>query len=141
LRKSDCSCKFDEILLEALDVTLSTYGEKTRSAFYDHFKKAYNISKDKIPERIDEFSRGLEDLFGLSSKNLEIMVMMQLHLKIGVVWECKEPDGSSRYKRILPDLTFEEYVKFAKKYYEDVEESENQFEVLVTEKKAREIYR
>jgi hypothetical protein len=141
LKKTDCSCKFDEILLEALDITLSAYGEKTRSAFYDHFKKAYGISKDEIPERIEEFSRGLEDLFGLSSKNLEIMVMMQLHLKIGVVWECTEPDGSVRYQRILPDLTFEEYVSFAKKYYQSLEESENQFEVLVTEKKAREIYR
>jgi hypothetical protein len=141
LRKTDCSCKFDEILLEALDITLSVYGEKTRSAFYDHFKKAYNISKDEIPKRIEEFSRGLEDLFGLASKNLEIMVMMQLHLKIGVVWECTEPNGSMGYQTILPDLTFEEYVRFAKKCYQDLEDSENQFQVLVTEKKAQETYR
>jgi hypothetical protein len=126
-RPVDC-CNFDSVLLEAVDEALLVYGEDTKSAFYQYFKKVLNIPKREIPARIGEFSKGLEDLFGV--------VMMKLHSKIGVVWEYTVPD-----ERVLPDLTFEEYVDFAKKYFEDADNYEDKISVFVEEKKARIIYR
>jgi hypothetical protein len=119
-----------------MDEALLVYGEDTKSAFYQYFKKALNIPKREIPARIGEFSMGLEDLFGVGSRSLEILVMMKLHSKIGVVWEYTVPD-----ERVLPDLTFEEYVDFAKKYFEDADNYEDKISVFVEEKKARIIYR
>ena len=138
-RSVDC-CKFDMVLLEAVDEALLVYGEEAKSAFYEYFEKALNISKREIPLRIEEFSRGLEVLFGLGSRNLEILVMMQLHLKIGVVWEYTPPNQSTRYQRVLPDLTFKEYVSFAKKFFEEAEDYEDQIG-LIEEEEAREMYR
>jgi hypothetical protein len=66
--------------------------------------------------------------------------MLQLHLKIGVVWEYTLPNQSKRYQRVLPDLTFEEYVSFAKKYFEEVDNYEDQTGILV-EEEARALYR
>jgi len=134
-RPVDC-CNFDSVLLDAVDEVLLVYGEDTKSAFYQYFKKALNIPKREIPARIGEFSKGLEDLFGVGSRSLEILVMTKLHSKIGVVWEFTVPD-----ERVLPDLTFEEYVDFAKKYFEDADNYEDKISVFVEEKKARIIYR
>jgi hypothetical protein len=135
------TCKFDSVLLEAIDGALLVYGEASRSAFYEYFEKALRIAKHEIPARIEEFSKGLEGLFGLGSKSLEIMVMMQLHLKIGVVWEYTTPDQSTHYQRVLPDLTFKEYVVFAKKYFEETDNYEDQNCILVKEDEARAMYR
>jgi hypothetical protein len=140
LKISTDSCKFDIVLLEAIDEALLVYGEDTKSAFYEYFEKALSISKREIPARIEEFSRGLEGLFGLGSRSLEISVMLQLHLKIGVVWEYTLPNQSKRYQRVLPDLTFEEYVSFAKKYFEEVDNYEDRTGILV-EEEARALYR
>jgi len=135
------SCKFDAVLLEAIDEALLVYGENTRSAFYEYFEKALSIAKNDIPRRIEDFSSGLEGLFGLGSKSLEIMVMMQLHLKIGVVWEYTLPNQNTRLQKVLPDLTFKEYVAFAKKYFEEANSYEEQTSILVKEEEARVMYR
>jgi hypothetical protein len=129
-------CRFDSVLLEAIDETLLTYGKDTKSAFYEYFKRALNIPKHRIPARIEEFSSGLENLLGAGAKSLEILVMMKLHLKIGVTWEYDMPN-----KRVLPDLTFKEYVSFAKKYFEEANNYEDQISIFVEEKKARSMYR
>ena len=138
-RPVEC-CKFDTVLLEAVDEALLVYGEKAKSAFYEYFEKALKISKHELPSRIEEFSRGLEGLFGLGARNLEILVMMQLHLKLGVVWEYTPPNQSTRYQKVLPDLTFKEYVSVAKKYVEEAEDYEDQ-NGLIKEETARAMYR
>jgi hypothetical protein len=106
---------FDEIMLEAIDEALSVCGEKPKSAFYLHLEKALKLPKREIPARIDEFSNALEDIFGLGSRYLEILIMKNLYSKIGVAWGWK----ASR-PWVLPDLTFKEYCGFVKKYFEDV---------------------
>src|SRR4030067_1543066 len=81
--------EFDQVLLEAIDDALSVYGEETKSAIYVYLERALGIPKRKIPARIDEFSKGLEDLFGIGSKSVEILIIKNLHSKIGVVLEMK----------------------------------------------------
>ena len=130
------SFKFESVLLEAIDETLLAYGKNTKKAFYEYFKEVLNLPRPKIPEKIEEFSRGLEDLIGVGSRNLEILVMLKLHEKIGVAWDCNirnQPDS--------PDLTFKEYLSFAKKYFEEANNYEDKISIFVTEKEARSIYR
>ncbi len=134
-RRVDCS-DFNSILLDAMDEALLVYGEETKKAFYDYFKKTLNIAKREIPNRMGEFLRGLEDLLGAGARSLEILVMMKLHTKIGVVWEYKAPN-----KYMVPELTFEEYLDFARNYFEDADRYEDQVCIFVEEKKARIIYR
>ena len=131
----DCS-EFDSVLLEAIDEALSVYGESTKSALYEYLTKAFRLPKRRIPTRIDEFSRALEELFGSGSKSLEILVMMNLHSRIGVVWEWK---ASSPW--VLPDLTFKDYVSYAKKYFEDARKYEEKMSFIISENEALKMYR
>lgn len=105
-------CEFNLVLLEVIDKTLSVYGEETKSMFFEYLEKALNTPRSKIPGQIDEFSKALEDLFGPSSRYLEILVMKNLHSIVGVVWEWKPSNPW-----VAPDFTFKEYVSVAKKYF------------------------
>lgn len=128
--------KFDLILAEAIDEALSICGERAKSAFYTYFEKALNIPKCEIPMRINEFSRALEDLFGEHAHILEILVMKNLHSKIGLVWKWEESNPQD-----LPNLTFERYVSHAKKHYEDDSMKEEQTGVWIDKCEAREMRR
>ena len=134
-RSTDC-CEFDSILLDVIDETLLVFGKGTRFVFYQYLEEVLQIPKNKIPTRIDDFSDGLEDLLGSGSKSMEIMIMMKLHSKIGVVWEYKPQN-----QWVLPDLTFKEYISFAKKYFEDSNGYEDQIGFFVKETAARELYK
>jgi hypothetical protein len=134
--KTNVEESFDSILLQAIDETLLVYGRDVRSVFYDYFKKALNIPRHRIPAKIAKFSNGLYGLLGAGAKNIEISIMMKLHLKIGMVWELDLPD-----QRIKPDLWFIDYVRHAKKYFEEGTSFEDQVSVFLEEKKARLLYR
>ena len=127
---------FDSILLEVIDETLLTYGEETKSAFFEYLQKALHIPRRKIPLRIDDFSKALEDLFGQGSRFFEIHILKNLHSKIGVVWELK-----SSNPWVLLDLTFTEYVNRVKTYFEDADRYEDQMSVIVSRGEALEMYK
>jgi hypothetical protein len=129
-------CEFNSVLLEAIDKTLSVCGEETKSMFFKYLEKALNIPKNKIPGKIDEFSKALEDLFGPSSRYLEILVIKNLHSRAGVVWEWKPSNPW-----VAADFTFKEYVSVVKKYFEDAKRYEEQMSFFVYEKEALEIYK
>jgi hypothetical protein len=122
--------KFDSILSEAIDEALSVCGERAKSALYTYLEKALNIPKPEIPTRINEFSRGLEDLFGVHAHVFEILITKYLHSKIEIVW--KWPNDS-------PNLTFEEYVSSARKYYQDPTKENDQIGIQADECQAHEM--
>ena len=136
MKKICDNCEFSSVLLKCIDETLVAYGKATQRAFYEYFRKVLNLPKQKIPERVDLFSRGLEDLLGIGSRSLEISVMMKLHSKIGVAWEYKVSDS-----RLSPDLSFTEYVSIAKKCFEEAQNYKDDLDIFLTEKEAKSVYR
>ncbi|MCS7124758.1 MAG: hypothetical protein NZ932_05035 [Candidatus Bathyarchaeota archaeon] len=74
---------FDELLLEAVDEALSSLGESAKQSIYFHLQDKFKISRDEIPKRIKEFSEGLERIFGVGARFLEIMIMKRLYAQIG----------------------------------------------------------
>jgi hypothetical protein len=104
---------FDRLLLEAIDETLSCLGESSKTEVYRHLETAFNIKKEEIPNRIDDFSKALESLFGLGVRVLEIMFMKNLYAKVKVVCE-----GAS-FKWVVPEMTFREYVDLMKQRFEE----------------------
>jgi len=128
--------EFDAILVNAIDEALSAYGEKSKLNFYVYLEKASNLPKGEIPKRIDEFSDAIEDLFGLGSRFLEILIMKNLYSKIASVWEQKE---STPW--VLPDITFKEYVNSVRKRFENALGTGEQTGILIAESEALEIRR
>lgn len=98
---------FEKLLSEAVDEALSTLGESVKQSIYFHLEKKFKIPKKEIPYRIDDFASGLEKIFGIGAKFIEIMIMKNLYEKIGQTLEWDESK----------ELVFTEYIEAAKRSY------------------------
>jgi len=112
---------FDELLLEAVDEGLSAVGESSKEAIYFHLEKSFNVKKDEIPFRIDDFAKAIEKIFGLGANFLEILIMKRLYEKVG---GCFKWHGAE-------DFTFTAYVAIAKQGFSEKEESDKTAEEVV----------
>jgi hypothetical protein len=98
---------FNRFLLEAVDEGLSLIGKSAKQAVYFHLEKNFNITRDDVPQRIEEFANALEKMFGLGAKMIEIQIMKKLYEKI----------GNSEYVLKQDDVVFTEYIAALRKYY------------------------
>jgi len=98
---------FEKLLLEAVDDGLSSLGDSSKYAIYFHLEKAFKVSKRDIPYKIEEFADGIEKIFGLGAKPLEILIMKRLYEKVG---------GAVEYPK-HKDLVFTEYVAAVKQSF------------------------
>ena len=98
---------FEKLLLEAVDDALASLGDSARQAIYFHLEDKFKIAKNDIPRRLQDFVDGLEKIFGLGARFIEILIMRNLYGKIGQPLEWNE----SR------ELVFVDYVKAAKQSF------------------------
>jgi len=112
--------KFKDILLESIDEAFSNLGENVRISIYFHLETKFSLSKKEIPTRIKDFSDALEKIFGQASKQLEILIMSYLNKKVKVNYKWVGP------KWLVPELTFEEYIKLVKKSIGDPKRKQKQ---------------
>jgi len=104
-RRTSRKRKFNKLLLEAIDEALSSFGEDSKTAIYYRLEKAFDIRKQEIPSRINDFSIALEKLFGVGARHLEISFMKSLYAKIKG-FECFSCE------LFLSKVTFRDYVSF-----------------------------
>lgn len=97
--------KFDKLLQSAVDDSLATLGESVKQAIYFHIEKQFNVPKNNVSEALEDFQLGLEKIFGAGARFIEILIMKNLHSKIGLPL-----DGSD-------ELEFVKYVNAAEESY------------------------
>jgi hypothetical protein len=107
--------KFNKILQDSIDQSLSALGENTKNTVYLYLETKFAIPKKDIPDRIADFSDALEQIFGAGSSNLEILIMVCLNKKVKCEYEWVGP------KWLVPDLTFKKYVKLLEIWCEENE--------------------
>jgi hypothetical protein len=61
----------DEIILQAIDQGLSALGEGPRQAVWFFIEQDSNISRQKVPQNVEEFEQALQNVFGLGYKFLD----------------------------------------------------------------------
>jgi len=105
---------FDRLLLEAVDEGLSSVGESSKQAIYYHLEKGFHVKTHEIPNKVDDFARAMEKIFGLGAYFLEILIMKRLYEKVG---------GTAQL-HITEDFTFSEYVAAAKQSFLKEEKAE-----------------
>ncbi|MEM3731711.1 MAG: hypothetical protein QW667_07275 [Candidatus Bathyarchaeia archaeon] len=98
---------FEKLLVEAIDEALSSLGESAKHAIYFHLQDKFGITKDEIPNRLEEFTEGLEKIFGMGARFIEILIMKGLYNKVGKPLQWDESK----------ELVFTEYVAVAKKCF------------------------
>lgn len=92
---------FQKIVLEAVDETLSLFGEKAKKSIYSKLKEDFGITKQDIPIEVEKFIAALEEIVGPGAKLLEIEMMKRLYKKIG---------PNFKYSPRQKNLTFAEYL-------------------------------
>jgi hypothetical protein len=98
---------FEKLLLDAIDDAFLSLGESVKQSIYFHLESNFNIARKDIPRHLGDFEEGLEKIFGLGARFIEILIMKNLHAKIGrtVKWEENQ------------QLDFAKYVEAAKQSY------------------------
>lgn len=109
----NCSKKFEGILLESIDEAFSSLGQGAKTSIYFYLENTLFISKQDIPDKIDDFSHGLEQIFGIGAWHLEVLIMKKLYEKIGCLYKWEGP------KWLVPDLTFRKYVELMRISFTD----------------------
>ena len=100
------STAFDKLLLQAIDKTLNSLGKSVGQSIYFHIENKLRVARTDIPQNLEEFQEGLERIFGPGAQFIEILIMKNLHLRIGrqLVGKCER-------------LEFIEYVHATKRGY------------------------
>jgi len=99
---------FERFLLKAVDDELSSLGESAKQAIYFYLEKNFNVKKNEIPQKIEVFADGIERIFGLGAKFLEVLILKRLYREIG--WPTIEWDSKK-------ELTFTECIAAAKQNF------------------------
>jgi len=81
---------FEGILLEAIDEALASLGESAKQSIYYHLEEKFKLPRKEIPKRIGDFAEGLEKIFGIGARFLEILIMRKLYDRIGMPLEWDE---------------------------------------------------
>ena len=101
---------FREILLAAVEESLSSLGDSPKQAILFHLECSFKIKKERIPENMTEFTKALEKIFGPGAVYLEKLIARNLHEKLGLEFEDTER------------WDFLEHVNDAKKHFPHTEE-------------------
>jgi hypothetical protein len=125
---------FGQILLEAIDEALLSLGESVKFSIYYHLERKFQINRQDIPSRIEDFSDALEQIFGVAARNLEILFMKNLHSKIGELREL------SAISCVFPEMTFREYVDFMHQNFERTGLQEVKIGLIADEREKQEMY-
>ncbi len=96
--------EFNRLLLSSIDEALLTLGESAKQSTYFYIERTFEVSREEIPENLEDFQAGLEKIFGIGARYIEILIMKYLYAKIGCSLEMKNSD----------QLEFVNFVKAAK---------------------------
>ncbi len=113
MAKTKTEKKFAVILLDSIDEAFSALGKKVQVSIYFHLETKFALPKQDIPDRSDDFLDALEQIFGQATRQVEILIMKSLNKKVKCNYEWTGP------KWLVPELTFEKYVKLIRLCIED----------------------
>jgi len=94
---------FNGAFLEAVDEGFLVLGKELRQAVYRYLETHNGLKREELPDRLDEFSRALEGIFGRSARILEKVILKRFYAHLGL--EFKEGG----------DPSFKDYVDNARR--------------------------
>ena len=97
---------FNQLLLEAIDDSLSVLGEEPKEALYQYLLTMHSLNREDIPDKLGEFSGGLKKALGGASSVIQRIILRKLFQKLG-----------SNF-RDSPELEFVDHVRDAKRRFD-----------------------
>ena len=89
--------------MSAIDEALNSLGASIKQSIYFQIENKFKVARNEIPENLEEFQGGLEKIFGAGARFIEILIMKNLHSKIGLPLKMESEQ-----------LEFVEYIDAAK---------------------------
>ena len=84
---------FNIAISETIDESLSSFCNLNKEAVYLRLENAFNIKKQEIPSKLEEFADAIEQMFGIGAKLIEIRIIQSLHKRLpGFVFFPKKGD-------------------------------------------------
>ena len=93
--------KFEAAMTEAVDESLTSFKNVDKQKIYVHLEEAFEIKKQEIPCKIEEFVDAMGQMFGIGAKIVEIRIMEAVHKRM--------PEFMFTPKR--GNVIFKDYVK------------------------------
>ncbi len=81
---------FRNALLEAVDSGLQVLGESVKYVTYHHIERNSSLRREEIPDKLDDFHKGLESLFGAGARVIERIIVDKLYSELGLKFEEHE---------------------------------------------------
>jgi hypothetical protein len=78
--------RFREAVLEAVDEGLLVFGESTRHIVYYMLERDSSVTRDEIPEKLDDFIAELENILWVGAKVVEKVISEKLCTKLGLTF-------------------------------------------------------
>ena len=100
--------KLDETILEAVDESLTSFGESVRQVAYYQLDTIYHVRKQDIPHKIEEFANAVEEIFGVGARLIEMRILETLYSMCGKF--VYFPEGN--------DLVFKDYMLNIRSYFQ-----------------------
>jgi len=96
----------ETVISEAVDSSLSLFGTTFKMIVYAELETKFQIKKQEIPNRINDFANAIEEICGVGAKLIEMRIVQALHEKVqGFIYV---PSGE--------DLMFTEYVESLRQF-------------------------
>ena len=70
---------FEKTLLRAVDDGLLLLGETPRKAIYYHLNEKFQLKRESILEKIEEFAQALNAIFGSGAEHIEKFIVKELY--------------------------------------------------------------
>jgi hypothetical protein len=84
--------EFQKIILEAVEEGLASLGESPKQAIFFHLENAFKLQVNDIPQKLEEFKKALEKIFGPGASYLERLILERLCRKLNLKLEMENLD-------------------------------------------------
>jgi hypothetical protein len=84
-------------VLHAIDETLEMVCRRTRSEVYFRIQKEVMMERNEIPARLEDFSRGLDEILGSTSLLIESDIVRNLYSRSGRKFDLREDSRLTDY--------------------------------------------
>src|SRR4030043_1464358 len=81
-KRKPCENNMEATLLSAVDESLSSFGDSFKQVIYFQLANTYQIKKEEIPNKINEFADAIEEIFGIGAKLIEMKIIKAIYEKV-----------------------------------------------------------
>jgi hypothetical protein len=74
--------KFEVTMTEAIDESLDAFKSLDKQEVYAHLENTFEIKKQEIPSKIEDFADAMGEMFGIGAKLIEIRIIKAVHKRM-----------------------------------------------------------